>query len=110
MIVVWPRMKFASGMALYPFIFLSDAGDMQNRILINHERIHLRQQLELLILPFYLIYIFNYIINLLWYRNHYQAYMNIVFEKEAYRNEHNLHYLRRRWPWSFITYFFRAGR
>ncbi len=49
------------GLALYPFIFIKEGLDQQRTtVLLNHERIHLRQQIELLILPFYLIYLLNY--------------------------------------------------
>lgn len=88
----------ANAMALFPFIILKNEGQKKDRILINHEQIHLRQQLELLILPFYIFYLLNYFINLLRYRNHYQAYFNISFEREAYRFEADLNYLsERKW-------------
>jgi len=38
---------------LWPFVFIRDHGD---EVTINHEKIHLRQQVELLILGFYLLY------------------------------------------------------
>jgi len=84
----------ANGMAIFPFILVKRKTDKNNASLINHEKIHLRQQLELLILPFYAIYLFNYLINLLVYKKHHLAYMKIVFEQEAYDNEDNLTYLK----------------
>lgn len=63
---------------------------------INHERIHTHQQLELLIVPFYIFYILEWLVRLLLYRNHHKAYMNISFEREAYYNDRNLDYLRHR--------------
>ncbi len=62
--------------------------------MINHEKIHLRQQLELLVFPFYILYFFNYLINLFKYKNHDRAYRNIIFEREAYDHETNLDYLK----------------
>lgn len=62
--------------------------------IINHEKIHLRQQLELLIFPFYILYFFNYFINLFRYQNHDRAYRNIIFEKEAYDHETDPDYLK----------------
>lgn len=83
----------AAGMAIFPFILLKNLKLKQDESIINHEKIHLRQQLELLILPFYILYLINYFINLIRYKEHHKAYLNIVFEKEAYRNELNMEYL-----------------
>jgi hypothetical protein len=88
----------ANAMALFPFILIKKQSDQTNSILINHEKIHLRQQLELLVIPFYLLYLINYIINLVGYKKHYLAYLNICFEREAYGNERNLMYLKHRQP------------
>lgn len=73
-------------------------------ILVNHEKIHFRQQLELLIIPFYILYVLNYLINLIKYKNHNQAYFHIVFEKEAYACDRNLGYLQQRSLFSWIKY------
>lgn len=86
----------AAGMALFPFILVKYEALKKDIIIINHERIHLRQQLELLIFPFYLLYLLNYLINLLRFRNHDLAYRNIIFEKEAYQFENDLTYLKKR--------------
>jgi len=86
----------ANGMAIFPFILIKNPSSKQDPILINHEKIHLRQQLELLILPFYFFYFFNYLINFLRYRNHYQAYFNILFEREAFHADKDLGYLKKR--------------
>ncbi len=94
-----------SGMALFPFILIKRRRDFANEQLLRHEHIHIRQQLELLILPFYLFYLLNYFVNLIIYFNHDKAYRNIVFEKEAYENDGNIGYLRSRRAWSFLKYF-----
>lgn len=91
-------------MAVYPFILLKNPDQKADKTLINHERIHLRQQIELLILPFYLLYLFHYLINLIRYRNHYLAYFNIIFEKEAYACDQNLDYLQQRKLFSWLKY------
>jgi hypothetical protein len=75
-----------------------------NVVLINHEKIHLRQQLELLIIPFFVIYIFEFLIRLVQYRNWALAYRNISFEREAYRNEKDLNYLKSRPLFSFVKF------
>lgn len=91
-------------MALFPFVILRDKRMKDNYILLNHERIHLRQQAELLIVPFYLWYIAEYLYHLSICRNKKEAYHNISFEREAYTNDRNLNYLKRRSFWSFIKY------
>jgi hypothetical protein len=51
----------ASGMALFPFIMLRKKDLPHTPQLLNHERIHLMQQLELLVLPFYIWYLIEYL-------------------------------------------------
>lgn len=95
-------------MALFPFILLKNDNLKENRLIINHELIHLRQQTELLVLPFYLWYIFEYFFRLIQYKNHYKAYRNISFEREAYANQNNLNYLKERKLWWFVKYLITA--
>jgi len=96
--------KHFAGIALWPFILVKSKAYKTNAVFINHERIHLKQQLELLILPFYLWYGLEFLLRLLTYKNHLKAYKNISFEREAYSKEADLHYLKRRKPWAFIMY------
>jgi hypothetical protein len=72
---------------------------------VNHERIHLRQQLELLIVPFYIIYGLEFVFRLIAYKNWKEAYQNISFEREAYKNEKDLDYLKTRPLFGFMRYF-----
>ena len=72
---------------------------------LNHERIHLRQQLELLVVPFYLWYLLEYVYHYLRLRDPKRAYRAISFEREAYANEKDLRYLHRRSFWGFLSYF-----
>jgi hypothetical protein len=84
----------ARAMAFFPFIILaSDANSDEE--LINHERIHLRQQLELLVIPFYIWYLIEF---------YTKGYYNVSFEREAYENDHNLNYLKSRKLFSFVKY------
>lgn len=92
------------GIALWPFIVVKNSYLKEDKVFMNHERIHLRQQIELLVLPFYLIYLLEYIVRLLQYRNSFEAYRNISFEREAYLREGDLDYLDHRKPWSFLKY------
>ena len=88
------RKKFV-GLALWPFLILKDRALKADVVFMNHERIHLRQQVELLVLPFYVWYGVEYIIRLLQYRNRHKAYRNISFEREAYEKEEAILYLTR---------------
>ncbi len=97
---------WVGGITLFPFIFISTKlSEARKSVLINHERIHIRQQIELLVIPFYIIYLFNYLINLIKYKGHKLAYRNIIFEKEAFLNEGNPYYLKKRRFWSFVNFY-----
>ena len=93
-----------NGITLFPFIFLKKPQDKNNKILINHEKIHLRQQVELLVIFFYLWYVIEYYY---WYfrlKDSFLAYKYISFEREAYAMEDDLNYLETRKIWSFWKY------
>ncbi|CAM2786257.1 hypothetical protein [Flavobacterium frigoris] len=92
------------GLTTFPFIFVRYAMDKENLVFLNHEKIHLRQQLELLILPFFIWYFLEYLVRLVQYRNRELAYRNISFEREAYTNETNLDYLKSRSLLRFAKY------
>ena len=94
-----------TGLAIFPFVFLKHKSFKRDFVLLNHERIHLRQQLELLIFPFYILYTLEFLIRLIQYKNRYVAYKNLSFEREAYNNEVNLNYLNQRRYWQFIKYY-----
>ncbi len=46
------NLKGYLGMTVFPFGIVRDKTAVENLVLMNHKRIHLRQYLELLILPF----------------------------------------------------------
>jgi len=92
------------GIALWPFIVIKSPYLKNDKIFINHEKIHLRQQAELLVVPFYIMYLTEYVVRLLQYKNSHEAYRNISFEREAYEREGDLFYLKDRKLWSFIKY------
>lgn len=89
---------------LYPFIFVRDESDKQDKVLINHEQIHLAQQKELIVVMFYLLYALDFVLKYLKFRSWDKAYRNLFFEKEAYENEHNLEYLKTRVKFAFLGY------
>ncbi|MFW0737840.1 hypothetical protein [Flavobacterium sp. T12S277] len=92
------------GMAVFPFVILKYDTDKENAVFVHHEKIHLRQQLELLVIPFYVFYVLEYAIRLIQYKNKELAYRNISFEREAYANETHLNYLKNRPFFGFLNY------
>lgn len=96
--------KGYTAIALFPFVFVRDAALASHPVLLNHERIHLRQQAELLVVPFYMWYIIEYGIRYLKYKDQKTAYRNISFEREAYANEKDMDYLKRRRFFGFLKH------
>lgn len=96
--------KGFSGITLFPFVFFRDKKFRDDAVFVNHERIHLRQQIELLILPFFLWYGIEFLLRLMVSRNVDSAYRNISFEREAYENEKDLSYLQTRSFWNFLKF------
>ncbi len=95
-------------LCLWPFIIIKEPKFAQDSVLMNHERIHLRQQEEMLILPFYLCYFLEWTLKTIWYLNGYRAYRNLSFEREAYRYEVDPSYLSRRKKFAFVRYLWRV--
>jgi len=96
--------NFARAITIFPFIFVSDIKSKDDKVLINHEMIHIRQQIEMLIIPFYIWYFLEFIFRWIQFGTRYDAYINISFEKEAYANEINLNYNKSKKFWSFLKY------
>jgi len=92
------------GMTIFPFVLMKYTLDKNNQTFMNHEKIHLRQQLEMLILPFFVWYFFEYLIRLIQYKNAALAYRNISFEREAYTKETDFNYLKNRSFFQFLKY------
>jgi hypothetical protein len=89
---------------IYPFIFIHKEYK-EDKVIVNHEKIHLKQQVELLWIGFFIWYVVEFLIKLVKYKNWHLAYRNISFEKEAYVNETNLEYIQNRKFFSFMNYF-----
>ena len=86
---------------IWPFVFFRTKKLSQDIRVINHERIHLEQQKETLVIPFFILYVIQYIANLIKGDGPYSAYRNTSAEVEAHNNEHNENYLstRKRYRW-----------
>lgn len=96
-------------MVIWPFLLVQDKKSVEDPVFMNHERIHARQQLELLLIPFFLWYGIEYLILRFKY-NHDRAYKNIVFEREAYSMQFELDYLKSRKMWSFTRFYSKKYR
>ncbi|MBP4138927.1 hypothetical protein [Flavobacterium geliluteum] len=92
------------GLTLFPFVLVKYDLDATNKTLLNHEKIHLRQQLEMFVFPFFIWYFLEYLIRFIQYKKADLAYRNISFEREAYANENNLSYLKNRSFFRFLNY------
>jgi hypothetical protein len=90
------------GIALFPFILLREKTPSET--LVHHERIHIRQQLELLVIPFYIWYALEWLVHFIRVKDFWEAYRLISFEKEAYTQEADLAYLKNRPVWAFLYY------
>ena len=86
--------KGFKAITLWPFIFVRKNCSF-NEIDLNHENIHGKQQLELLVIFFYIIYVIEWI---------FKGYRKISFEIEAYKNEENLDYLKNREFFAWLNY------
>lgn len=91
--------KGFAAITIFPFIFCKE------RIrTFRDENNHLKQQIELLIVFFYLWYGIEWLVRLIQYKDSHEAYRNISFEREAYNNEYDDEYLGVRKPYEWIHY------
>lgn len=112
--------------SIWPFIFSREKSMKPN--VVNHEKTHLRQQFEVLVvsfcvilclivacrwslwwvltsfLVFYVIYGVEYLVRWILYRDTDEAYENISFEQEATMHEKEADYLSKRRGFEWISY------
>jgi len=103
-----------SATTIFPFIFLQEKyfslkGTIQVQRLINHENIHIQQQIELGIFGFYLLYFLEFLVRLIIFRKWKKAYYTISFEVEAYFKQSNLDYLQKRKRYFWVSYIFQSN-
>lgn len=103
-VLPWLFTKQFRGLAIFPFVFMKNKDLLNDQIFINHEKIHLKQQKEMLWIFFFLSYAIEFLIHWIVYKDLMKAYYNISFEKEAYQNESNVDYLNQRKNWAFLQY------
>ena len=86
---------------IFPVIIASK-DEMKNKVLMNHESIHLKQQKELLVIFFLLLYYAHSMYFLIRYLSLKKAYRLNFFEVEAFVFEDDIYYLNtRKWFSSF---------
>lgn len=101
-----PAHSNIAAMALWPIIIANRAlktGGLSNRTLL-HEKIHHQQQLELLVILFYVWYVVEWLFKWVIYKDRKRAYKELSFEREAYGNDNQANYLSKRRRWSFLKY------
>lgn len=121
-------LKGYTAITLWPLIFARKSAKPLKVHEENHERIHLRQQLEVLVASaavlavvicvagwswwwmlaslavYYAGYGIDYAVRRILYRSHGKAYRNIAAEQEAYLNQYDRAYLRQRRPFTWVKY------
>lgn len=94
-----------NAMCVWPILFIKPGTDLSGcGITLNHERIHARQQLEMLWLFFFLWYGVEFIVRLVQHRDRHKAYLALSHEKEAFNNDEDLDYLGRRKAYAWMRY------
>lgn len=85
---------------LLNFVFVRK-GTRLTDTLLRHESIHWEQEKELLFVFFCLLYVTEFMLRLVQYKNWHTAYRNISFEREAYAHQDDVRYLenRRHYTW-----------
>ncbi|MGB8492737.1 MAG: hypothetical protein WCE64_16910 [Bacteroidales bacterium] len=89
-----------TGITLTPFGIYIKEKSLHDRRILNHEMIHWKQEMEMLIIPFYLWYFLEWLIKVFIYGKN--AYSAISMEREARDNEDNPEYLRTRKRFSWV--------
>lgn len=100
------------GITLWPYIILREYYVNDPRFInrgkevVRHESIHIKQQEEMLILPFYVWYGIEWFIKSIRYLSFKKGYEKISFEQEAKKNEKKKTYLKNRKHYSWLKFVF----
>ena len=95
----WLNFWGVTGMTLWPFILVKHTTSWQT---VRHEMIHIRQQREMLVIPFYLWYALEYLMK--WFVWGKDAYWHLSHEREAYIHDDDEDYLNTRKPYRWTRY------
>ena len=85
-----------AAITLYPYVFIKSSKEETSTTLIRHELIHVHQIKEVGIVPFYLIYLWDFFLGLILHRSFQRAYYSIRFEQEAYKFQKTTGYVQNR--------------
>ncbi len=85
------RLFGINAIVLWPFVLYADK--YPHPLVENHEAIHVAQIKRFGVMKFYAGYLGEYARGRLAGLNHNEAYLNISFEQEAYKNQHDKFYL-----------------
>lgn len=91
-VVVVNKLPFRWALAINIFGKVYAKRKLSN-IELQHELIHSLQMKDLGYLKFYLFYLYEWIKLAIKYKNIYQGYKQISFEKEAYIHQNDIHYI-----------------
>lgn len=94
-------------LTIWPFVFmrkLSGPRGEYTDVDRQHEGVHGEQQKELLVVLFFVIYLLEWLVRLIIYRDGWEAYKNISFEQEAFLYEQDAGYLSRRKHYAWFKY------
>ena len=100
--VILPPKGFIA-ITIFGIIFTRELKKISS-IVFRHENIHVKQQLEMLFILFFIWYGIEWFVKLIITRNLDRAYRSISFEAEAYEHDVNKEYLKKRKRYSFIKY------
>lgn len=81
----WFPLRDYHAITLFPFVFYK--GKPLSERDLRHETVHIWQQVALLLVLFYVLYLIFWVINLARCRDGYRAYRAIPFERSAYALE-----------------------
>ena len=117
-----------TAITLWPLILARKSAKPLKAHAENHEKIHLRQQLEVLIASAAVMAVVRWLANISWwwmllsfvvyytgydidyaircfaYGSANEAYRNIAVEQEAYLNQYDMAYLKQRKPFAWVRY------
>ena len=95
--------NYYTGLSFFIFIWISRL-DKDEVKLYRHEKIHFWQQVEMLFIFHWLFYGVFYLLGRAKGHCHYIAYRYNPFELEAFSNEAQVDYLKKRRPFAWISY------
>ena len=95
--------NYYTGLSFFIFIWICRLTQDEVR-LERHEKIHFRQQVEMLFIFHWMFYVLFYLAARLKGYGHYAAYRFNPFEIEAFTNDFDIQYLQRRRPYAWLTY------